>query len=182
MPISSPSPSPSRLFRPLVRRRARLSPASAIATVKTLIAALAFAGVAAVAVAGPAANAFDAASPVGVWRSLDDRTGKERALIRIDEEGGKYVGRIEATDPADAGKRCTACKDDRKGAPIIGLAIIRNVERVGASFDHGDILDPRNGTVYSCQLRLEQDGKVLVVRGYLGVSLLGGTRRWYRVS
>ena len=164
---------PSPFTTPFRRPRATAALASALSAV----------AVAAALLGGVDALAFEPNSPVGVWRSLDDRTGKERALIRIDEEGGKYVGRIQTTDsPADADKRCTACKDDRKGAPILGLAIIRNVERVGATFEHGDILDPRNGTVYGCQLRLEQDGKVLVVRGYLGVSLLGGTRRWYRVS
>ena len=130
-----------------------------------------------------AASAVDAASPVGLWRSLDDRTGHTRALIRIATERGKYVGRIEWTDdPEDATNLCTHCPGERKDTPIIGLAIIRNVERVGDTFVNGEILDPRNGATYGCSLGLEDDGRVLVVRGYLGIPLLGGSRRWHRAS
>jgi hypothetical protein len=130
-----------------------------------------------------AATIEDGSSPVGLWRSLDDRTGHTRGLIRIALERGKYVGRIEWTDdPEDQTNLCTHCPGDRRDTPIIGLAIIRNVERVGDAYRNGEILDPRNGATYNCTLSLEDDGRVLVVRGYLGIPLLGGSRRWYRAS
>jgi uncharacterized protein (DUF2147 family) len=130
-----------------------------------------------------AAAVEDRSSPVGLWRSLDDKTGHVRGLIRIALERGKYVGRIEWTDnPEDQTNLCTHCPGDRKDTPIIGLAIIRDVERVGDAYGNGEILDPRNGATYGCTLRLEDDGRVLVVRGFLGIPLLGGSRRWYRAS
>ena len=34
------------------------------------------------------------ASPIGVWRTIDDETGEPKAHIEIYEEGGKLHGRI----------------------------------------------------------------------------------------
>jgi len=130
-----------------------------------------------------AAPVEDRSSPIGLWRSLDDKTGHTRGLIRIALERGRYVGRIEWTDnPEDQTNLCTHCPGDRKDTPIIGLAIIRDVERVGETYVNGEILDPRNGATYACTLRVEDDGRVLVVRGYLGIPLLGGSRRWLRAQ
>ena len=33
-----------------------------------------------------------AASPTGLWKSIDDKTGKPRSLIRISEYNGWYSG------------------------------------------------------------------------------------------
>ena len=44
----------------------------------------------------------------------------------------------------------------------------------------GDILDPDNGTVYRCKARLAEGGKKLVVRGYIGISLIGRSQTWTR--
>lgn len=135
-----------------------------------------------VALAG-VAQAFDPSSPVGLWETLDQKTGLRQALIRLDERDGKVSGRIVWTDnPEDATNTCTHCKDERRNAPILGLVLIRDLEHVGAAWENGDILDPRNGAVYRCKVWLEDDGRVLVVRGYVGVSLLGGSRRWRRVA
>ena len=34
-------------------------------------------------------------SPVGVWRTIDDKTKKERSIIRITEENGELKGTVE---------------------------------------------------------------------------------------
>ena len=36
-----------------------------------------------------------AQSPAGVWKTVDDATGKEKAIIRITEAGGVFTGKIE---------------------------------------------------------------------------------------
>ncbi|MEZ4851397.1 MAG: DUF2147 domain-containing protein [Bacteroidia bacterium] len=46
-------------------------------------------------------------------------------------------------------------------------------------WEDGEILDPKNGNVYSCYIELVSDKK-LKVRGFLGFSLLGRTQYWYR--
>jgi uncharacterized protein (DUF2147 family) len=123
-------------------------------------------------------------TPVGLWRTIDDATGRPRALVRVFEQDGRLFGRIEkglAPDaPADAA--CDLCTDERKGKPKIGLTIIRDMRRDGDTWDGGDILDPDNGKVYRCRLRLADGNRTLEVRGYVGISLLGRTQMWERVE
>lgn len=130
-----------------------------------------------------AASAQGAASPVGLWRTIDDKTGRENGAVRILESGGALYGRIERiTDPARASLACVKCSDDRKGKPLIGLDIMRGLKRGGDVWDGGTILDPETGSIYKSSLRLDDGGQKLVVRGYLGISLLGRSQTWIRAQ
>lgn len=143
------------------------------------------AGALALAVLPGAARAqgADAASPIGSWRTFDDHTGKERGVVRIWEQGGVLYGSIVSTvDPEEAKKRCVPCTDDRKDKPLIGLTIIRGLRRDGDTWSGGEILDPETGSVYRCRMQLEDGGKTLVVRGYMGISLIGRSQRWRRIT
>ena len=130
-----------------------------------------------------AAHAAEPASPVGLWKTFDDKTGKAKAIVRIYEQDGKLFGRIEQSFTPGAEQRvCVPCTDERKDQPIIGLLIIRNIKRDGDEYSGGDILDPESGSVYRCKMHLEQNGARLVLRGYIGFSLLGRTQTWERQS
>jgi uncharacterized protein (DUF2147 family) len=130
-----------------------------------------------------ASAAGDAQSPIGLWKTVDDKTGKARAMVRIYVQDGKYFGRIEQSFTPGADTRvCAVCTDERKDQPIIGLVIIRNLTPRGGEYGGGDILDPDNGSVYRCKFHLDQNGMILVVRGYIGISLLGRTQTWQRQS
>ncbi len=126
------------------------------------------------------------ASPVGVWKTIDDETKQERSTVRISELNGVLAGKIEKiTDPAKQTATCDECSDDRKNQPILGLTIIRNVKKNPADadlWDGGDILDPANGKVYRVRLRPVDGGKKLEVRGFIGMPLLGRTQTWIRVE
>jgi uncharacterized protein (DUF2147 family) len=64
--------------------------------------------------------------------------------------------------------------------PIVGLEILQGLEKESDSeWEGGEILDPKNGNVYSCYIELQSADK-LKVRGYLGIALLGRTQYWYR--
>lgn len=127
--------------------------------------------------------AADHASPAGLWRTYDDRTGRQRGVVRIWEQNGVFYGRIEGTyDPNDAHKVCDKCRDDRRGKPIIGLDIIRGMKADGEEWDGGEILDPENGQTYRCIMRLKDGGNKLVVRGYVGFSLVGRSQIWQRAE
>jgi uncharacterized protein (DUF2147 family) len=120
-------------------------------------------------------------SPLGQWKTIDDKTGKPRALVRIYMQDGKYFGRIEKSfTPGAEARVCIKCTDDRKDQPIVGLLIIRNIVLRDGDYGGGDILDPENGSVYRCRFHLEDDGNVLVVRGFIGFSLLGRSQTWHR--
>jgi uncharacterized protein (DUF2147 family) len=130
--------------------------------------------------------AFAQATPVGLWKTIDDETGKEKSLVRISEANGTLSGRIEKLlDPAKADAKCDKCTDERKDQPVAGLAIIRNVKKSEGGADEwsgGDILDPNNGKVYKLRLKPVDGGKRLEVRGYIGMPMLGRTQTWQRVE
>jgi uncharacterized protein (DUF2147 family) len=87
---------------------------------------------------------------------------------------------VGIVDPVKAKGVCFACGDDRKDKPAMGLEIIRGLRRDGDAWDGGAILDPENGKVYSCSARLAGGGNKLLLRGYIGISLLGRTQTWLR--
>ena len=71
-----------------------------------------------------------ATPPVGLWKTIDDESKKEKSLVRIADAGGVLVGRIEKLlDNADKPDAvCEKCTDERKNQPVIGLTIIRGVK------------------------------------------------------
>jgi uncharacterized protein (DUF2147 family) len=126
------------------------------------------------------AFAQGASSPIGLWKSVDDETGKAKSLIRIVEKDGLVVGRVEKilTDKTDA--KCDKCTDDRKDKPVQGMTIISGMKKDGDGWGGGEILDPNNGKVYRSQMKLVEEGRKLEVRGYIGVPMLGRTQTWIR--
>jgi uncharacterized protein (DUF2147 family) len=143
---------------------------------KTLIAA-------ALALAGPLALAQ--ANPAGLWKTIDDDTKAEKSLVRITEAGGVFTGKVEKilTDKADA--KCTECTDERKGQPVQGMTILRDIKQDASDktlWVGGDILDPNNGKIYKVRIKPVDGGKKLEVRGYVGAPLLGRTQTWIRVE
>ncbi len=125
------------------------------------------------------------ASPAGLWKTVDDATKQEKSLIRIQESGGVFTGTlVKLLGPgASTDARCTRCSDARKDQPIVGLTLITGVTRDAEGvWAGGEILDPGNGKTYRVRLTLDDGGKELRVRGYLGVPLLGRTQTWIRVE
>ena len=125
-------------------------------------------------------------TPVGLWKTIDDNTGRERSLVRIAEAGGVLTGKIERglLGAVEASEVCAACTDDRKSQPLIGMEIIRGAKRVDGQpqWEGGQILDPDNGKVYRLRLTPLDGGKKLEVRGYIGMPMLGRTQTWIRVE
>jgi uncharacterized protein (DUF2147 family) len=128
-----------------------------------------------------AASAFAQMTPVGTWRSIDDKTGEPKAEIRITETAGVLNGRIEKTLRKDAKPTCDECTDDRKGQPMVGLEIIRGAKKVEGKdvWEDGKILDPENGKNYALRLTPIEGGKKLEVRG--SIAFFGRTQTWVRV-
>lgn len=131
------------------------------------------------------ASALAQMSPVGVWKTIDDETKKEKSLVRIKETNGVFTGTIEKfLDPATkVDEVCDKCSDDRKGKPVLGMTIIRNIKANADDkgiWDGGDILDPNNGKVYRARLKPVDGGKKLEMRGYLGPFYR--TQVWLRVE
>lgn len=127
------------------------------------------------------------ATPVGLWKSVDEKSKVEKSLVRITETGGVLSGRIEKLlDPSvkpDA--VCDECHGDLKGKPIVGLTIIAGAKKnpeESAQWDGGTVLDPANGKTYKLRLRPSADNKKLDVRGYIGTPMIGRSQTWVRVE
>ncbi len=125
----------------------------------------------------------DDTSPVGLWKNVDDVTGKPKAMIRITEEHGTLVGRIEKLFRAadmDQNPKCDKCEGANKDQPVIGMVFMSGLKKDGNDYGGGEILDPDNGKVYRSKITLIDGGKKLSVRGYIGVPMFGRSQIWLR--
>lgn len=122
-----------------------------------------------------------AASPVGLWRTIDDDTGKAKSIVRIYQDNGKLYGKVVKLlnrPPDDQNPTCTKCEGSRKGEPIKGMVIMWNMKKDGDVWDDGTILDPAKGETYDCKIWL--DDNKLKVRGYWGIFYR--TQTWQPVT
>jgi uncharacterized protein (DUF2147 family) len=124
-------------------------------------------------------------TPVGLWKTIDDDGKIEKSLVRIVDGGSGVSGRIERLlDPKDnPDDVCDKCSDDRKGKPIIGLTILRNLKQSADDktvWEGGDVLDPEDGKIYRARLKPINGGKELQLRGYIGPFYR--TQTWIRVE
>ena len=101
-----------------------------------------------------AATAVAADSPLGAWKTVDEKSGK---IVRL----------TEPTDANGKPKLCTKCQGADKDQPIVGLIILKGLSADGDRYKGGTITDPEDGKVYKSELWRE--GDTLRVRGYLGV-------------
>jgi uncharacterized protein (DUF2147 family) len=121
-------------------------------------------------------------TPAGLWKTIDDKTGSPKGFVRIYEQDGLFFGKVEGSvKPEDALERCDRCSGERKDKPVVGMVILRRLKNgSGSEYSGGDILDPDTGTVYRCSFRMSEQGTKLIVRGYLGLPILGRSQVWIR--
>ena len=124
-----------------------------------------------------------AQSPIGTWKTIDDKSGKEKSYVKIYEtKTGKLQGDVvKILTPGREDAKCTKCEGSNKNIPIKGMTLMWGLKKEDNEWTGGHIIDPSNGNQYKCIIRLK-DKNTLEVRGYLGVSLLGRTQIWERVE
>ena len=139
---------------------------------------------AAILLVATTAPAWAQMSPVGLWRSMDDKTGEAKSEIRIEERGGALEGRIEKLlrKDADPAAKCVECKDALKDQPMVGLPIITGAKKAEGKdvWEGGKILDPESGKQYTLRMTPIDGGQKLEVRGSVGP--FGRTQTWQRVN
>lgn len=111
---------------------------------------------------------------LGEWTSeLKD------AKINIYKQGDKYHGKIVWNKTP--GKKDVENPDPKlRSREILGLVILKNFAFNGTSWEDGTIYDPHSGKTYSCILKIRDQQKVLDIRGFIGISMLGKTSTWTR--
>ncbi|MDX2281590.1 MAG: DUF2147 domain-containing protein [Saprospiraceae bacterium] len=127
-------------------------------------------------------NVAAAQSPVGTWKTVDDKSGNTRSIVQIEEKSGLLEGKVtqiflqpcEQPEPV-----CSKCSGERKNAKIVGMNFLWGFKKDGEKWTSGYILDPGNGTTYRSSMWLE-DADTLKVRGYWG--MFWRTQTWNRVT
>lgn len=124
---------------------------------------------------------------LGLWLTEDDE-----ATVEIYRCGASLCGRI-----VDLKEKLYAADDEKgmAGKPkidrenpdqslrdraIIGLTIVEGFKKTKSGWGSGTIYDPDKGKTYRCKMKLQDGGRKLYVRGFVGVSLLGRTTHWRR--
>jgi uncharacterized protein (DUF2147 family) len=133
--------------------------------------------------ASPLAAFAQANTPVGHWRTIDDKTGKVKSIVEIYEtSNGTLAGKVLKVLNSEKGPNplCDACKGDKHNKPIEGMVITWGLKQDGNTWVGGKILDPKSGKVYSAKMTPIEGGKKLDVHGYMGFSLLGRSQTWLR--
>ena len=97
-----------------------------------------------------------AESPVGKWKTVDEKSGKVTSEVEIYEQSGKLFGKIASlTEPNDKQgkpKVCIACTGADKNKPIVGLVILKDLTPSGDHYKGGTVLDPEDGKVYTAEI------------------------------
>ncbi|WP_452220949.1 DUF2147 domain-containing protein [Lacinutrix salivirga] len=118
----------------------------------------------------------------GQWKTIDDKTGEAKSIIEIYKKDDKVFGKI--VDILDKSKKelpCIKCSGSDYNKPILGLDIIKNMQKEGKYYKKGTIIDPQNGKVYKLRLNLaDNNNDILQVRGYIG--FFYATQYWERVT
>jgi len=99
---------------------------------------------------------------VGVWK-----TGEGNAMVRIYKNGET---KQDKNHPDEANRT----------RPVLGMINIWGFSYKDKNlWDDGNIYDPKNGSTYSCTIKMINPN-TLEVRGYIGVSIIGRTDNWTR--
>ncbi len=113
----------------------------------------------------------------GLWWN-EDRTGIVE--LKADDGGIKGVTRWGDKPDTDRNNPDPALRDrSLKGITFLwGFTYEAKKNR----WKDGKVYDPKNGKTYDAKLSLAKGGKILKMRGYIGVSLFGRTAEFERVA
>lgn len=105
----------------------------------------------------------------GYWTTIDDETNTPKSVVQIYEYQGKVYGRV--VELFQNKQAVAKLPDEPK---IEGLDVIWDMEKKKDKYSGGEILDPKSGKVYACDLW--RDGDNLIVRGK--IAFLGRNQTW----
>lgn len=121
-------------------------------------------------------------SPVGVWKTIDDKSGEPRSHVEIFEQNGKFHGKVVRLLRKGPETRCENCSGAKKNQLILGMTIVENLRAAEGFWQGGTILDPESGNEYTCSVWFDRgQPNELRVRGRHWSGLYR-TQTWYRVQ
>ncbi|HOW74440.1 MAG TPA: DUF2147 domain-containing protein [Candidatus Competibacteraceae bacterium] len=126
------------------------------------------------------ALAADLTSPVGKWRTIDDKSGKPKSIVQITEDKGVLTGKIVELLEGATEKTCSKCEGDLKDKPLVGMKILWDLKKEGNEWADGKIFNPADGGTYTSKAKLTEGGKTLEVTGKW--MFFSKQQQWQRVN
>ncbi len=118
---------------------------------------------------------------LGIWLNED-----KDAKVEIYKSGNQYFGKLIWGKEMYEADGKTSRKDVENKDPKLRSRNLKDLIMLSGFayhddvWDGGEIYDPRNGSTYSCTLKLK--GSKLDIRGYIGISLFGKTTVWEHIQ
>ncbi len=122
-------------------------------------------------------------SVFGRWKTIDDRTGKPKAIIDIYKKEGLMYGHVvEILEEGMENALCTKCDGELKDQPVLGMTIIEAAkENEDGEWKGKKLFDPQQAMTFRCKIWLNPENyNELKVRGYL--LFIYRTQTWLRVE
>ncbi len=119
----------------------------------------------------------------GKWKTIDDRTGKPKAIIDIYKKDGLMYGHVvEILEEGKEDAVCSKCDGELKDQPILGMMIIEAAKKQHTGEWKGKkLFDPQQAMTFRCKIWLNPENEdELKVRGYL--AFIYRTQTWLRVE
>ena len=126
------------------------------------------------------ASAQNATSPIGTWKTLDDKSGKPMTITEVYEtKNGTLAAKIVENLGLPA--TCADCSDEHKGKPMVGMLTLWNLKANKDGTWAGSGYKPSEDREFKAKsVKLIEGGKKLEVKGC--VSIICRTATWVRVS
>lgn len=122
-------------------------------------------------------------SVFGKWKTIDDRTGKPKAIIDIYKKEGLMYGHVvKILEEGKENALCTKCDGELKDQPVLGMTIIEAAkENEDGEWKGKKLFDPQQAMTFRCKIWLNpENSNELKVRGYL--VFIYRTQTWLRVE
>ncbi len=120
----------------------------------------------------------------GKWETYNEKTGEKESIVEFYKKGEQLYGKIiklYPIDGVDVNMLCDLCTDERKGKPVQGMEVFRELKWDGKMWQDGKALYPSQGKQYNIKIWLDpKDKDILKVRGYWGPFY--ATQTWKRVK
>lgn len=130
-------------------------------------------------------NAQQADKILGTWLTQDGDSKVTISKNANKQYDGSIVWLEEPKEENGENKLDDENPDEKlQSRPIMGLNILQ-----GFSYDEDDeewvdgtIYDPKSGSTYKCLMWFDDNEDTLIVKGYIGVSIIGKKVTWKRVN
>lgn len=127
------------------------------------------------------------AKDYGYYISVDEK-GKQTARWHIYEENNELFGKVVKLFEYPDSEICNACEKtypffthakDASKMKIVGAPLLYKLKKEGANtYKSGYIIDPESGKLYRANATFKDDK--LILRGYIGFSLIGRSQTWIK--